>query len=116
MPDDKFKLILSRTDSIGDVVLTLPMAGFIKENFPACKIYFLGRSYTKDVIQLSEHVDGFINYDDIEKLESRQKKDYLKGIGADIFLHVFPKKEIAFLAKTAGIPLRVGTTNRLYHW
>ena len=29
---------------------------------------------------------------------------------------MFPKKEIAFLAKKAGIPLRVGTTNRLYHW
>lgn len=77
---------------------------------------FLGRTYTKDIINLSEHVDGFINYDDFEKLNSRQRTDYFKGIGADVIVHVFPKKEIAFLAKRAGVPLRVGTRNRAYHW
>jgi len=92
------------------------MAGLIKKYFPKCKVYFLGRSYTKDVAALSEHVDEFINYDEIEKLEPAKQIDFLKQISADIFVHVFPKKEIARLAKQAGIPLRVGTTNRLYHW
>jgi len=92
------------------------MAGFIKKHFPECKIFFLGRSYTKDVIGLSGHVDGFINYDEIEKLDKQKQTVYLKDIAADVFVHVFPKKEIASLAKSAGIPLRVGTTNRLYHW
>ncbi len=116
MHKSDFKIILSRTDSIGDVVLTLPMAGLIKKYYPACKIYFLGRTYTKDIIDLSKFVDEFINYDTLEKLEPTQKLETLKKIGADIFLHVLPKKEIAQLAKKAGIPLRVGTTNRLYHW
>ncbi len=92
------------------------MAGFIKKHFPDCKLFFMGRSYTKDVIGLSKYVDGFINYDDIEKLDKQKQSEYLKTIFADVFVHVFPKKEIASLAKNAGIPLRVGTTNRLYHW
>ena len=115
MPD-KFKIILSRTDSIGDVILTLPMAGLIKKEFPKATILFLGRSYTKEVIALSEHVDEFINYDEIEKLKAKEQITFLKKFEADIFLHVFPKKQIASLAKSAGITSRIGTTNRLYHW
>ena len=92
------------------------MAGLIKKNYPGCKIYFLGRSYTKQVIALSEFVDEFIDFDEIEKLSKEEQIAFLKKYSADVFVHVFPKKEIAHLAKSAGIPLRVGTTNRLYHW
>jgi len=116
MDKSDFKIILSRTDSIGDVVLTLPMAGVLKWHFPACKIYFLGRTYTKEIILLSKHVDEFINYDEIIALNVKEQVEKIKAISADIFLHVLPKKEIAILAKRAGVPLRVGTTNRLFHW
>jgi ADP-heptose:LPS heptosyltransferase len=92
------------------------MAGFIKKHFPKCTVAFIGRNYTKDVIALSEHVDEFINYDDLEKLSLQERIAELKKINADVFVHVFPKKEIAQLAKSAGIPLRVGTKNRIYHW
>ena len=102
---DNFSIILSRTDSIGDVVLTLPMAGHIKEHFPNCKLIFLGRNYTRDVVALSEHVDEFISWDETKILPK-----------ADMIVHVFPVKEIARAAKKAGISLRVGTTNRFFHW
>jgi ADP-heptose:LPS heptosyltransferase len=92
------------------------MAGLIKKHFPKSTIVFLGRNYTKDVIALSKHVDEFINYDDLEKLSLQERIAELKKINADVFVHVFPKKEIAQLAKSAGIPTRVGTKNRIYHW
>lgn len=104
---DHFSIILSRTDSIGDVVLTLPMAGYIKQHFPNCKIIFLGRNYTRDVVALSKHVNEFVSWDDVE---------VRKNLKADVILHVFPVKEIAKQAKQNGIKLRVGTKNRLYHW
>lgn len=102
---DNFSVILSRTDSIGDVVLTLPMAGYLKEYFPKCKIIFLGRNYTRDVVALSKYVDEFISWDETKVLPN-----------ADLIIHVFPVKEIASAAKETGISLRVGTTNRLFHW
>jgi heptosyltransferase III len=102
---DNFSVILSRTDSIGDVVLTLPMAGYIRKFFPKSKIIFLGRNYTKDVVALSEHVDEFISWDEVKVLPK-----------ADVIIHVFPVKEIARAAKKSGIGVRVGTTNRLFHW
>ena len=40
-------LLIVRTDRIGDVVLTLPLAEIIKKQIPDCKITFLIRDYTK---------------------------------------------------------------------
>ena len=57
MPAANFKILISRTDSIGDVILTLPMAGLIKKNYPDSVIFFLGRTYTKETIALSKHID-----------------------------------------------------------
>jgi len=109
-------ILISRTDSIGDVVLTLPLAGIIKRFIPESKIVFLGRDYTRDVIGLSEHVDSFISYDDILKLPATERVSAFKNIQASHIIHVFPVKDIAQLAKQAQIPKRIGTTNRLWHW
>jgi heptosyltransferase III len=92
------------------------MAGLIKKDYPDCKIFFLGRSYTKEIIGLSEFVDEFINYDEIEKLDLKTQIELLRNYQVDIFIHIFPNANIANLVKAAGIPLRVGTTNRLFHW
>jgi len=92
------------------------MAGLLKQNFPQCKIFFLGRTYTEEVVALSKFVNGFINYDEIEKLGETDRIDHIKKYNADIFLHVFPKKEIATLASKSHISWRVGTNSRLYHW
>jgi heptosyltransferase III len=97
-------------------VLTLPLAGCIKEHFPKCTIIFMGRSYTKDVVALSAHVDHFINFDNLEKLPPATAAGQIRGFSADAFLHVFPRRKIAMLAKRAKIKMRIGTTNRLYHW
>ncbi len=109
-------IIISRTDSIGDVVLTLPMAGIIKKFMPESKIIFLGRNYTEDVIQLSEHVDEFVSYDAILKLTAKEQIQGFQKLKATHIIHVFPVKEIAVLAKKSGIKNRIGTTNRLWHW
>lgn len=109
-------ILISRTDSIGDVVLTLPLAGIIKQYLPQSKVIFLGRNYTKDVVGLSEHIDEFISYDDILKLNTQAQIEAFKKLNATHIIHVFPVKEIAYLAKRAAIKNRIGTTNRLWHW
>lgn len=109
-------IIISRIDSIGDVVLTLPMAGIIKKALPKSRVVFLGRNYTKDVVALSEHVDDFVSYDELLKHSEKDQILYLKKIGASHIVHVFPVRHIAMLAKKAGIGQRIGTVNRYYHW
>lgn len=110
------KIIISRTDSIGDVVLTLPMTGAIKKELPDSQIIFLGRNYVKPIVDTSVHVDDFLSWDEIESLPKKEQLNHLKSINADIIIHVFPNKKIARLAAKAKIPLRIGTSHRTYHW
>ncbi|MBM3435064.1 MAG: glycosyltransferase family 9 protein [Bacteroidetes bacterium] len=113
---DVKKIIISRTDSIGDVMLTLPVAGVLKSIFPDCKILFLGRSYTKDIAEISIHVDSFHDWTQISSFEQKARIKYLKDLNADVIIHVFPVGEIAFLALKAKIPIRIGTSGRIYHF
>lgn len=110
------RIIISRTDSIGDVILTLPLAGMLKKKLPGAKLIFLGRAYTRDVIRCCEHIDEFLDWDELSVKPEPEATEQLQSLRADMILHVFPRKEIARMAKKAGIPGRLGTTNRLYHW
>lgn len=104
-------IIISRTDSIGDVVLTLPMAKIIKEKYPNCKIAFLGKEYTKPVIRACAYVDQFISLNDF-----MNKPLAVAGLQPQCIIHVFPHKAVAKRARDLKIKLRIGTTNRLFHW
>jgi len=110
------KIIISRTDSIGDVILTLPLAGIIKEKFPDSEIIFLVKNYTRDIVEASSHIDQFLNWDEIQKCDPSEQIEKFKEIQADVIVHVFPVAEIAHLAKKANIPVRIGSTGRLYHY
>lgn len=106
-------IVLSRTDSIGDVMLTLPLAGLLKQRFPNVRITFIGRTYTKPVLQRCAHVDQVLT---LEELSATNAPAALRALKADALIHVFPKREVARWAKAAGIPMRIGTTNRWWHW
>ena len=105
------KIVLSRTDNIGDVILTLPLAGYLKKILPHATICFIGKTYTAPIIAACSHVDQFLDRDKILADPS-----ILKNLNADLILHIFPDKQIAKAAYKAGIPSRVGTSHRWYHW
>ncbi|SDG68128.1 glycosyltransferase family 9 protein [Mucilaginibacter sp. P25] len=109
-------ILISRVDAIGDVVLTLPVAAYIKQLFPNAMVSFLGRTYTQPVINTISSIDSFINYDELKKLSEAQQIEYLQKQNVDAIIHVLPNKHIARIARQSGIKLRIGTTNRVFHW
>lgn len=108
-------VILSRTDSLGDVILSLPMAGAIKAQDASVTVYFIGRTYSKSIIEASEFVDQFINYDELAEKTKADQVSFFQELNADAIIHVFPQKEIARLAKKSNIPIRIGTSHRFFH-
>lgn len=108
-------IILSRTDSLGDVVLSLPLAGAIKKQDAGIKVLFIGRTYSKSIIEASEFVDQFINYDELSKKTKSDQVSFFKDLNANAIIHIFPQKEIAKLAKKSNIPIRIGTSHRFFH-
>jgi heptosyltransferase III len=109
-------IIISRTDKIGDVILTLPVAAVLKEQFPGIRVIFLGNSYTKPVLQCSPFIDEIVEWDKLMSQPDKERIHILKNLNADAILHVFPERNIASAALKAGIPLRIGTSHRIYHW
>ena len=110
------RIIISRTDSIGDVVLTFPMCFWIKQNFPEVELVYLGKEYTKPVIESCSVIDKFINWDEIQQMPSSKKLIFFRGLQADTIIHVFPNKDISSLAKKAKITNRIGTSHRIFHF
>jgi len=109
------KIVISRTDSIGDVALTLPIAGILKDKYPDAQIIFLGNTYTKPIIKCCHSVDEVWEWAELQKMEDGQRLKWLKSQNIDVFIHVFPRRELARLAKKAKIKHRIGTSHRLYH-
>lgn len=109
-------ILIHCTFNIGDVVLTLPLAGILKAHFPNCHISFLGYEYTRDMAMRSEFVDAFYAWDDWQKQSKSDAVALIQSLNIDVVIHESPDKKVATLLKAAKIPLRIGTMNRLYHW
>ncbi|MEN9898335.1 MAG: hypothetical protein RLZZ66_1984 [Pseudomonadota bacterium] len=109
--DKLSNVIISRADSIGDVVLTLPLATLLKQAFPDLVIGFMGTKYTQAIIESCSAVDVFVDVEDF-----KTKEITLDGKKLECIIHVLPNKKIAFRAKELQIPLRIGTINRPFHW
>jgi ADP-heptose:LPS heptosyltransferase len=108
-------IVISRTDSIGDVILTLPLCGWLKKQFPTVKIIFLGKYYTVDVLKCSPYIDEIIRLEDWEKVSFNEQIEIVKALDIYAFVHVFPNKHLAKLGRAAKIPVRVGTSHRMFH-
>lgn len=109
------KIIISRTDSIGDVMLTLPICVWLKKTIKNVELIYLGRDYTKPIVDCFSVIDQFVDWKWIESLPTSQRTEALKELKADVIIHVFPNKDIATLAKKAKIPMRIGTSHRSFH-
>jgi heptosyltransferase III len=110
------RILISRIDAIGDVTLTLPLCGYIKTLFPQSEIFFLGRNYTKAVIETCSVVDHFVDYNMLTALSEVEQIKFVQDLSLDTCIHVFPNRYLASLFKKARIPFRIGTTNRWFHW
>jgi ADP-heptose:LPS heptosyltransferase len=104
-------IILSRTDSIGDVILAMPMAKILKDKFPGIKIALLGKAYTKAAADACVYFDAFIDVEDFLTTQI-----IVNGEQPQAIIHLNTVSKIAKRAKELKIPVRVGTAGRLYHW
>jgi heptosyltransferase III len=109
------RILVSRTDGIGDVALTLPLCGLLVERLDA-EVVFLCRSYARGVVEASPHVHEVVEWDAVAEREPERARALLAGVGADAIVHTFPRPAIARAARAARIPRRIGTSHRWYHW
>ncbi len=109
-------ILLSRTDSIGDVVLTIPLAAALKKYFPDNKIIFLADTYTKPVLQYILDIDEILVYNEIKKLSRAEQQEILHPYNISTAVMVFPTYEIAKFLYRMKIPYKIATSHRWYNW
>ncbi len=109
------RILLVRTDRLGDVILTLPMLPLIRRCFPDAYLAMLLRRYTGEIIEGNPHVDELIWYDDGSGLTRfGEMRKALKIKQFDAAIVVYPTLRLAWLMFRAGIPIRIGTGYRYY--
>ena len=106
------RIIVARTDRIGDVVLSLPVFASLRKCFPNCRLTALVSGYTSQVATSCRSVDDVILYDREESIHDTQKK--LRDADPDAVLMLYPRFRLAAAAFLAEIPIRVGTAFRWY--
>lgn len=105
------RVLICRTDNIGDVVLTLPLAATLKQRWPGVQVDFLVRSYAAPVVRQCGNVDRVLAVDQHPDLV----RMFTDG-GYDTVIFAYPKARLAQAAKRARVARRIGTSHRLYHW
>jgi len=113
MPSSQ-KILISRTDGIGDVCLTLPVCRALRSEFPNAELVFLCREYTKAVLAKFDAIDSILLLEDLENLQSNKRREVLGTFS--VVLHLYPNRRVAFWCKQARIRLRIGTAHRWHHW
>ena len=112
----KQRILICRTDSIGDVMLTLPMAFFVKDRYPNAEVYFLGKSYTKDIITRCPWIDVFLNADELGLCTELEQIEKMKEWNISTAIFALPTPHWMMIAAKANVPLRVATGHRWSSW
>ena len=111
------RILIARTDRLGDVVLSTPVIRYFREKYPDSYIAFMTRPYARDIVKNDPYIDEVILYD----------KDYshkslfgtirfalsLKGKRFDTAIALHPTNRTHLIFYAAGIPARIGYDRNL---
>lgn len=103
--------MLVRTDRIGDVLLTLPMAEAIRGQYPEAGIDLL---VNKRVYELVCDYPNINKVHSIEKVTTKAVYDICREGRYDLAVIVYPTFEAAYGVYKAGVKFRLGTAYRWY--
>jgi heptosyltransferase III len=109
------RILVVRTDRLGDVILTLPMLALLRSRYPDAHLGMLLSRYTGAIVRNHPHVNVLLWNDEAGR--PRPTGDIIREIREQRFDTVFlvhPTAPLAWIMARAGIPVRIGTGYRYY--
>lgn len=104
------RIIVSRTDKIGDLILSIPSFFMIKKMYPHAELVVLVRKYNYEIVKNLPYVDRILKIDDFTQGELLEKISYFK---ADMFIALYNDKFVSQLAKASKAPIKIGPLSKL---
>jgi len=114
---NRIRLLITRIDRIGDVVLSTPIPREVKRKYPNSFVAVLVRDYTKDIYKNNPHVDEIIVYNKNENDFSFWQM--MKRLRKYKFNHAFmllPDERLNWLLFFSSIKNRIGVGHKLYQF
>ncbi|MBN2010372.1 glycosyltransferase family 9 protein [candidate division KSB1 bacterium] len=108
------RILVVRTDRMGDVILSTPVLSAIKAHFPNSYITMLVRKYTYELVDGHPHLDDIICLEDIDSLPFLSQIRTIRQYNFDHAFILHPRFRLASLLAAAKIPIRVGSGYRWY--
>lgn len=105
-------ILVSRTDKIGDLLLSLPTLQALKAAYPQARLTVLVSAYAQEIVKGHPAVDAVELYDPKEGAWPLVQR--FKALSPDVFIALYPRFKPVMAAALAGIPLRIGTAYRWY--
>jgi heptosyltransferase-3 len=109
------RILVVRTDRLGDVILTLPLVSVLRRAYPHAHLAMLLCRYTGAIVEGHRDVDEILWYDEPEGVVpfGRMLSRLRRG-SFDVAIAVYPRFRIAALLFFSGIGIRIGSGFRLY--
>ena len=112
------RILLVRTDRIGDTLLTLPAVNALRQKFPDAFIAFLCQPYTEPMVRRINGLDQVLTYENEGKHQGFQGLELLskelRSYQFDFSVVFFPRASLIWALWRSGIPRRIGTGFRWY--
>ena len=89
-------ILVSRTDKIGDLILSLPVFQSLRKAFPNARITALVSAYAKEVVEDHPAIDAIEVIDPSEGVGVLAER--LKSLNADVFIALYPRPKLALAA------------------
>jgi len=105
------KILVVRTDRVGDVLLTTPVSTALRQAFPAARISWLVRPYTAPLLEHNPDVDQIL----VDRGASAgELTAQIKKENFDAAIVAYPRWRIVWALWRAGVPVRIGPASKLY--
>ncbi len=108
-------ILIVRTDRIGDVVLSIPLAEIVKKKYPESKVTYFIRHYTREILDGNPFIDDVIIADESDgKILFTENLKKIRSGHFDTCIVANPTLKITLMMYLAGINNRIGTGYRWY--
>jgi heptosyltransferase-3 len=112
------RILISRSDKLGDLVLALPFVESMKQRYPECQVDVLASLYASPILENNKRIDKIVRVQNDQLLSNKlYKKDLLhklKMAKYGVVVALYPERQISGLFQKAGIPHRIGTAGRFH--
>ena len=111
------RILIARTDRIGDVLLSTPVIKAFRDAYPQAYIAMLVSPYAKEIAEGNPYLDEVLIYDKDARHKSwMASKNFAQGLKRkkfDLALILHPTNRMHLITFFAGIPRRLGYDRKL---